>query len=177
MPVIFTQKNSAYQYRMKFIFRKKVTQASNLHLTILTCYFDKTGRINAMQAGSLYYFHPILRMSEKFNIMKKILLIFPLLILLSACGGDAPKTERKTVPQISDIPPGKLIYKQHCVLCHGTKGDMGLNGSVDLTASKLTTEEATEVITNGRNTMMAYKETLKKNEIADVVKYIKTLRK
>lgn len=109
--------------------------------------------------------------------MKKILMLLPLLILLSACGGETPKTEKKSVPKLSDVPLGKRIYKQHCVLCHGAKGDMGVNGSNDLTVSKLTLEEAIEVITNGRNTMLPYKQTLKKNEIEEVAKYLETLRK
>ena len=97
--------------------------------------------------------------------------------MLSACGGELPETEKKTVPQLSDLPPGKLIYKKNCVLCHGTKGNMGLNRSFDLTTSKLTLEERIHVITNGRNTMMPYKSVLKENEIKEVATYIKTLRK
>jgi len=55
------------------------------------------------------------------------------------------------------------------------KGNMGLNGSFDLTTSKLTLEERIEVITNGRNTMMPYKTVLKENEIKEVAEYVETL--
>ena len=95
---------------------------------------------------------------------------------LSACVGELPETERRGVPQLSDIPPGKLIYKKNCVLCHGAKGNMGLNGSFDLTTSKLTLEERINVITNGRNTMAPYKKLLEENEIKEVAEYIRELR-
>jgi len=109
--------------------------------------------------------------------MKKIFALLTVIMILSACGGDVPEVEKKTVPRLSDLPPGKLIYKKNCVLCHGAKGNMGLNGSFDLTTSKLTLEERIEVITSGRNTMMPYKSVLTKNEIKEVSEYIETLRK
>ena len=109
--------------------------------------------------------------------MKKIFALLTVIMILSACGGEVPEVEKKTVPRLSDLPLGKLVYKKNCVLCHGAKGNMGLNGSFDLTASKLTLEERIEVITNGRNTMMPYKTILKENEIKEVAEYIETLRK
>lgn len=113
--------------------------------------------------------------------MKKIFILLPILILiiLSACGGesDKPNTKKATVPKAAKKPIGYMIYKQHCLLCHGAKGNMGLNGSHDLTASKLTLEESIEVIKNGRNTMMPYKATLSETEIKDVATYIGTLKK
>ncbi len=109
--------------------------------------------------------------------MKKILALLFVIMMLSACGGETPEVKKNTVPQLSDIPLGKLVYKKNCVLCHGAKGNMGLNGSFDLTSSKLTLEERIKVITNGRNTMMPYKSILKENEIKEVAEYIETLRK
>jgi len=98
-------------------------------------------------------------------------------MMLSACSGEMPEVEKRSVPKLSDVPLGKLIYKKNCVLCHGAKGNMGLNGSFDLTTSKLTLEERVAVITKGRNTMMPYKSVLKENEIKEVAEYIETLRK
>jgi len=109
--------------------------------------------------------------------MRKIFALFTVIIILTACGSETPQIKKNTVPQLSDVPLGKLVYKQNCVLCHGAKGNMGLNGSFDLTTSKLTLEERIKVITNGRNTMMPYKSVLKENEIKEVAKYIETLRK
>ena len=109
--------------------------------------------------------------------MRKIFALLALTMILSACSGELPETEKRAVPQLSDLPPGKLVYKKNCVLCHGAKGNMGLNGSFDLTTSKLTLEERIAVITNGRNTMMPYKTVLKENEIKEVAEYIETLRK
>lgn len=101
-----------------------------------------------------------------------------LILVVFSCGGPEKKeTKKATVPKAAKKPEGYAIYKQHCVVCHGMKGNLGVNGSGDLTASTLTLEEAVEVITNGRNTMMPYKMILKEDEIASVAKYLQTLKK
>lgn len=99
-------------------------------------------------------------------------------LFVLSCGEPGKKeTKKAIVPKAAKKPEGYATYKQHCVLCHGMKGDLGVNGSGDLTASKLTLEERIEIITNGRNTMMPYKNVLKKEEIASVAKYLETLKK
>jgi len=53
----------------KIHFRGKETQASSLHRAISTPYFDKTGRTNAMQAGSLCYVHPMISSETKISLL------------------------------------------------------------------------------------------------------------
>lgn len=51
-----------------------------------------------------------------------------------------------------------------------------MNGAKDLTASELNKEERIHVITNGRNTMAAYKSLLSEKEIAAVAVYTLKLK-
>jgi len=104
-------------------------------------------------------------------------LLMAILFVLSCGEPEKKETKKATVPKAAKKPEGYATYKQHCVVCHGMKGDLGVNGSGDLTASKLTLEETVEIITNGRNTMMPYKTILKKDEIESVAKYLQTLKK
>ena len=98
-----------------------------------------------------------------------------------ACGGAdnsrdklAGRTSQSKAEKVVD---GKKIYKLNCVVCHGVYGDMGASGAHDLTASKLSLEERINVITNGRNTMTAFKAILDDEEIRAAAEYSMTLKK
>ncbi len=97
--------------------------------------------------------------------MKYILPLFILSLVLISC--NSSKTQSK----------GASIYKTHCVLCHGEDGKLGLNNSKDLTASTLNLEEKVKIITHGKNTMLAYKSILTKEEIDAVASYVHKLKK
>lgn len=87
--------------------------------------------------------------------------------LVIACGGSSGGSNEL----------GASVFKTHCQLCHGADGKLGLNGAKDLTASPLSESERINVITNGRNTMLAYENTLSKEEIEAVAKYTLSLKK
>ncbi len=72
---------------------------------------------------------------------------------------------------------GATVFKTYCQLCHGADGKLGLNGAKDFSTSPLTLAERVDVITNGRNTMLAYESTLTKEEIAAVAKYTLSFKK
>lgn len=91
-------------------------------------------------------------------------IVISLMTIIYACGEGTPKL---------DASP---IWKTHCQLCHGADGKLGLNGAKDLSASPLTVDERIQVITNGRNTMLSYANTLTKEEIAAVAKYTTTFK-
>ena len=111
-----------------------------------------------------------------------ILITCAILAIIFACGEEqsstsssdklSPKPKAKTVSV-----DGKAVYTKNCVVCHGVKGDMGASGAFNLTTSELSEEERVAVITNGRNTMAAYKDLLKEEEIAAVAAYTMTLTK
>lgn len=69
---------------------------------------------------------------------------------------------------------GKEIYEEKCTLCHGNDGKLAANGSKDLSATILSHTDLVNVITNGKNTMAAYKEVLSPEQIEAVTNYIET---
>jgi cytochrome c6 len=97
----------------------------------------------------------------------KMLFSAAVIALIVACGGgDGGSNEL-----------GASVFKTHCQLCHGADGKLGLNGAKDFTTSPLTLDERIDVITNGRNTMLSYENTLSKEEIEAVAKYTLSFKK
>jgi cytochrome c len=79
---------------------------------------------------------------------------------------------------------GKEIFDKQCALCHNAdstdkKIGPGLKGlytrGTMADGSKVTDESVTERIQNGKVPMPPFKDTLKPEEIKDVVQYLKTL--
>ncbi len=94
-----------------------------------------------------------------------------LLVALLACGN--------TSTSGIDAPPpteGEMVFNTNCAMCHGRKGDLGMNGAKDLSVSTLSRDEAIALVTNGKGTMMPYGKTLSKKEIEAVVDHVLTLR-
>ena len=72
--------------------------------------------------------------------------------------------------------PGQLLFRQHCVRCHGPNGRLGLNGAHDLTKSNLNAFGRTYLVMNGMGKMPAFAKTLTPAQVAQVVAYSLTLR-
>jgi mono/diheme cytochrome c family protein len=80
---------------------------------------------------------------------------------------------------------GADTFKAKCAACHGASGagDTGMGktlklrdlGSAEVQAQS--DEELTTIITKGKGKMPAYDGKLTKEQITDVVKYIRTLKK
>lgn len=112
--------------------------------------------------------------------MKSFLVFLAFALTIIACGStEKSPANNSTTSQstASTEPDGKKIYKQYCVTCHGLYGDMGASGALDLTASVLTLEERTVVITKGRGAMTPFENLLDADEIAAVAKYSLALKK
>lgn len=112
--------------------------------------------------------------------MKKTLLIFTVLSLfIFACGEDNSKKKlgsSKTAKTEKKVD-GSKVYKKNCVVCHGSKGDMGASGAHDLTASTLSLEERIAIVTKGRNTMVGFENILSEEKIKAVAEFSMTLKK
>lgn len=92
-----------------------------------------------------------------------------------ACGDG-----RASTPATSEGDPvskGAELFNTNCALCHGRKGDLGMSGAKDLTVSALTREQMIAMVTNGKGTMMPYKNVLTPKQIEAVVDHARTLRK
>jgi mono/diheme cytochrome c family protein len=80
---------------------------------------------------------------------------------------------------------GADLFKGKCAMCHGASGagdtTMGKNmkvrdlGSADV--QKQSDDELANIIANGKNKMPKYDGKLTKDQIGDVVKFIRTLKK
>lgn len=81
--------------------------------------------------------------------------------------------------------PGAAAFKKNCVMCHGADGSgktkMGLKlGAADLTNSDiqaLSDEAIAQTVRNGKSKMPPFGKTLTDDEITQVVKHVRTLRK
>lgn len=102
--------------------------------------------------------------------MQKLILASFLSIVIIACAG------KEKSPDAAHAVDGAAIYKKYCVLCHGTSGKLGVNGSKDITISKLTKAERIELIRNGKNTMTPFGGVLSEEEIEAVAEYTFTIK-
>ena len=84
----------------------------------------------------------------------------------------APALLRAAPPAL----PGKIIFQQNCVRCHGADGRLGRNGAHDLTRSNLNDFGRAYLVTNGLGRMPAFKTKLTTAQIQQVVAYSLTLK-
>ena len=97
-----------------------------------------------------------------------------LVVLLLACGSSDPPVELAAAPGTS---PGEQVSRMHCVLCHGKDGRLGFNGAKDLAQSTLSKAEMVAQVTEGKGTMVPYKNVLTAKEIDAVVAHVRGLPK
>lgn len=97
--------------------------------------------------------------------MKKLSFATLFLFLLLAAGAFTNCQTNATTAS------GKEIYRKYCVTCHGINGDLKTNGARDLNYSVLGLEERILVITEGRNTMTPFKNTLSPSQIRAVAEF------
>ena|SRR5581483_11178971 len=106
--------------------------------------------------------------------MKKLLISCSLLALAIAL-----------IPNLSYAEGGADTFKAKCAMCHGADGSgntaMGKKfGLKDLGSADVQKESdatLTEIITKGKGKMPAYEGKLTNDQITEVVKYIRTLKK
>ncbi len=82
---------------------------------------------------------------------------------------------------ISAKSSGADIYQQHCATCHGADGKANTargkrKGATDLTKSNISTAQGIRIITNGRELMPGFKDTLSDTGIKDVMNFIRGFR-
>jgi mono/diheme cytochrome c family protein len=101
----------------------------------------------------------------------KVLATFSFFLIVVSFGLGQKAKDAKAGTQIAAVN-GKEIFEEKCTLCHGGNGKLGANGAKDLSVTALDHKGITDVITNGKNTMAAYKEVLTKEQIDAVASYI-----
>lgn len=109
-----------------------------------------------------------------------------LLVLFSAsCFFMAGLEASLTLAATGDSTKGKLSYETNCLVCHGErgKGDGVIGAALrpppaDLTGPQVKGKSDTDLLTvirDGLNTMPAWKNRLKEQEIQNLLAYIRSL--
>ncbi len=105
-----------------------------------------------------------------------------ILLFSTACGsGDTDFSQHAGAAaqsaETTASPSGMAVFKQNCVICHGSDGTLGLNGAKDLSKSTLSVEERINIITHGKNLMTPFGTILRPEEIQAAAEYTQTLKK
>lgn len=103
------------------------------------------------------------------------LLAFILVYGLAEMKGFGPKKKVETVEGTDALVQAKAIYAQECVKCHGDNGKLGAMNAADLTATKLTTDEISQVIKNGKGVMPGFTQ-YSDAEVKAISEYVLTLK-
>jgi cytochrome c6 len=80
---------------------------------------------------------------------------------------------------------GAVTYRDHCSACHGANGagdtmlgkNLKLRSLASVEAQKQSDDELAIIISKGKDRMPAFGRKLTKGQIADVVTYIRSLKK
>jgi mono/diheme cytochrome c family protein len=98
------------------------------------------------------------------------------LFFLASCSNN--ESQKDVLPTETPQEKGASLFIIHCASCHGEDGKLGASGAKDLTSSKLSDKEITNIINNGKNAMPPMNVLLENKENIDlVIKHIKSLRK
>ena len=78
----------------------------------------------------------------------------------------------------AETPEAKAaaLYTAYCVMCHGNDGALQFKGAANLQISKISEEEISEILYNGKNAMGSYKQ-LPEADRKLLVAHVLTLRK
>jgi cytochrome c6 len=107
--------------------------------------------------------------------MKKLVVFAFIVVSIYACSSKKDNSVSSSEPKPK--VDGAAVFKQHCELCHGADGKLGLNGSKDLTVSELDLNERIAQISKGKGLMIAYENILSLSEIKAVAEYTMALAK
>lgn len=113
-------------------------------------------------------------MKASWNLLVRAAIVLAILIFLGQLANS-----------VSAQDSGAALYKAKCAACHGAdgKGETAIgkaNKLRDLGSSevqKLSDEDLTAIIANGKNKMPAYGKSLKPEQVKDLVAFIRSLAK
>ncbi len=103
----------------------------------------------------------------------KVLATFSFFLIIVAFGMGEKTKSTKAGAKIATVN-GKEIFNDKCILCHGDNGKLSLNGAKDLSVTPLNHAGIMEMISNGKNSMAAYKDVLTPEQIDAVASYIES---
>ena len=110
-------------------------------------------------------------------------------IALAQGNSDASKTKNPVAATSESVAAGKQIYQRRCASCHGTTGEGGPGNDLIPAAPSLVDDQWDhgssdgEIFDNVKNgiapdfNMVPFKDTLKDEEIWNVVNYVRSIKK
>lgn len=177
------------EWLQKFSKKMKVPEIIISTLFLLTGIYLT---VNSGNIGPWFYVKMIAVFSSiplaiiAFKRMNKSLALIAIMFLIYAYG--ISETKSPTFKQdslagkfntVSPTELGRTIFESksaNCTTCHGTDGKLGISGAKNLTLSTKNLEEKIDIITNGKNMMMPYKNLLTADQIKTVAEYVETLK-
>lgn len=108
-----------------------------------------------------------------FKKKNKVLAAFSFFLIIVSFGLAHKSQQAKAGGEIAAVS-GKEIYQDKCTLCHGDNGKLGLNGAKDLSATALNHQSIVDIVTHGKNGMVAYQDILSPAQIEAVASYIES---
>ena len=72
--------------------------------------------------------------------------------------------------------PGRVIYQQLCISCHGENGNKGVYKAPDLTKSNMEKDKVVELIKNGKNLMPGVEDQIDEQQLELLADYLYTIR-
>ena len=77
---------------------------------------------------------------------------------------------------LENTQPGKELFRQKCMACHGVNGDARNNNAADLTMTRLDSLGIAYTVLNGRGTMPPFRGAIADSDLAHIIAYVRTLR-
>ena len=103
--------------------------------------------------------------------------------MLSSCNGGGSTTPVYTQTQVNGVDTlantsrGKKIFETRCVACHGIYGNARVENAANLQISRIDSPAIVLTIQNGRGNMPMFKDAMPDSDLAQLVSYVKSLRK
>ncbi|MEO8066681.1 MAG: cytochrome c [Flavobacteriales bacterium] len=101
-------------------------------------------------------------------MLRRSILPFGLITMLILC---------TAMGQPSSPNAGQQLFETHCARCHGSDGAKGKWGAKDLRTSRLGDAAIMNQVRTGRSIMPSFSKKLNEAEVAEVMRYVKELRK
>ena len=122
------------------------------------------------------------RISSKAKLLAAAVPIVAVFTVILAAGPPASIAKIKSEFATSPMFDASSDYTESCARCHGTDGrSQTAKGrqthAADLTKSKVTDAKGIKIITNGEDSMPAFKDVLTADQIREVMAYIRGFRR
>ncbi|MDB5086903.1 MAG: cytochrome c [Mucilaginibacter sp.] len=96
---------------------------------------------------------------------------------LAGCSGNSGKTNTQPGTAPAALLPGRTLFENNCAACHGSNGGAGIAGAANLQISKADSTAIFKTISNGKNGMPPFKQSLSEKEIKQLTAYVSGLHK